>query len=139
MDLTLPLWCCTCASLFVCVSLWNISVCVVPDPSPFPLPLPFSPKSSTALFFKHNTSLGPPYQILIDTNFINFSITNKLDIFKGLMDLLLAKCIPIITDCVMAELEKLGTSVRTEEYITPTYAPPRCTHSLLVDLRTRHY
>lgn len=58
-----------------------------------------SPKTSTALFFKHNTSLGPPYQILIDTNFINFSITNKLDIFKSLMDCLLAKCVPIITDC----------------------------------------
>jgi U3 small nucleolar RNA-associated protein 24 len=62
-----------------------------------------SPKTSTALFFKHNTSLGPPYQILIDTNFINFSITNKLDIFKSLMDCLLAKCVPILTDCVMAE------------------------------------
>ena len=28
----------------------------------------------TALFFKHNTSLGPPYRIIVDTNFINFSI-----------------------------------------------------------------
>ena len=27
---------------------------------------------------------------------------------KSLMDCLLAKCIPYITDCVMAELEKLG-------------------------------
>ena len=31
-------------------------------------------QQSTALFFSHNTQLGPPYNILIDTNFINFSI-----------------------------------------------------------------
>ena len=32
----------------------------------------------TALFFKYNTQLGPPYQVLVDTNFINFSIKNKV-------------------------------------------------------------
>jgi len=64
------------------------------------------------LFFKYNEALGPPYQILIDTNFINFSIQNKLDLFKSLLDCLLAKATPIITDCVMAELEKLGTQYR---------------------------
>jgi U3 small nucleolar RNA-associated protein 24 len=69
-----------------------------------------SPKTSTALFFKHNTSLGPPYQILIDTNFINFSITNKLDIFKSMMDCLLAKCIPIITGSVNGS--QINTSMR---------------------------
>ena len=35
-------------------------------------------KVSSALFFKHNTQLGPPYQVLVDTNFINFSIKNKV-------------------------------------------------------------
>lgn len=63
----------------------------------------------SSMFFKYNTALGPPFRILIDTNFINFSIQNKLDIMKNLMDCLLAKCIPYITDCVMAELEKLGS------------------------------
>lgn len=29
-----------------------------------------------------------------------------------MMDCLLAKCIPCITDCVMAELEKLGSKYR---------------------------
>ena len=58
---------------------------------------------------RYNTALGPPFRILIDTNFINFSLQNKLDIMKSLMDCLLAKCIPYITDCVMAELEKLGS------------------------------
>jgi hypothetical protein len=28
----------------------------------------------SALFFQYNTQLGPPYHVLIDTNFINFSI-----------------------------------------------------------------
>ena len=64
------------------------------------------------MFFSYNTSLGPPYHVLLDTNFINFSIQNKIDIVSGLMDCLYAKCIPYITDCVMGELEKLGTKFR---------------------------
>jgi U3 small nucleolar RNA-associated protein 24 len=67
---------------------------------------------STSLFFSYNAQLGPPYSVLIDTNFINFSIRNKLDIVKSLMDCLLAKATPCITDCVMAELEKLGSKYR---------------------------
>nr|CAB3245469.1 rRNA-processing protein FCF1 homolog [Phallusia mammillata] len=66
------------------------------------------PQESSALFFKYNDQLGPPYHVLMDTNFINFSIKNKLDIMKSMMDCLYAKCTPCITDCVMAELEKLG-------------------------------
>lgn len=50
--------------------------------------------------------------MIVDTNFINFSIQNKLDVFKSMMDCLLAKCIPCITDCVVAELEKLGQKYR---------------------------
>lgn len=65
-------------------------------------------QQSSALFFQYNTQLGPPYHILIDTNFVNFSIKNKLDIIENMMECLYAKCIPYITDCVLAELEKLG-------------------------------
>ena len=28
----------------------------------------------SALFFQYNEQLGPPYHVLVDTNFINFSI-----------------------------------------------------------------
>lgn len=56
------------------------------------------PKSSSALFFSYNTQLGPPYHIILDTNFINFSIKNKLDIMKTMMDCLYAKCIPYIPE-----------------------------------------
>ena len=33
------------------------------------------------MFLTYNTALGPPYRILLDTNFLNMSIANKLDIF----------------------------------------------------------
>ena len=57
-------------------------------------------------------SLIQPFHVLIDTNFINFSVKNKLDVVQSMMDCLYAKCIPYVTDCVMAELEKLGTKYR---------------------------
>jgi U3 small nucleolar RNA-associated protein 24 len=70
------------------------------------------PQTSSAMFFSYNTQLGPPYHIIVDTNFINFSIKNKLDIIQTMMDCLYAKCIPYVTDCVVAELEKLGTKYK---------------------------
>jgi len=69
-------------------------------------------QTSSSLFFSHNAALGPPYHVLIDTNFINFSIQNKLDIMRSLMDSLYAKVVPCVTDAVMAELEKLGPKYR---------------------------
>uniref|UniRef100_A0A2K5KAZ2 PIN domain-containing protein n=1 Tax=Colobus angolensis palliatus TaxID=336983 RepID=A0A2K5KAZ2_COLAP len=59
------------------------------------------PQHPSCLFFQYNTQLGPPYHILVDTNFINSSIKVKLDL-----------CIPWITDCVTAEIEKLGQKYR---------------------------
>lgn len=69
-------------------------------------------KHSSALYFRYNTELGPPFHILLDTNFINFSIKNKLDVMTSLMDCLYAKCIPYLTDCVVGELEKMGQRYR---------------------------
>ena len=60
----------------------------------------------------NSLSLFQPYHVLIDTNFINLSVKNKLDVVQSMMDCLYAKCIPYVTDCVMAELEKLGTKYR---------------------------
>ncbi len=71
----------------------------------------------SALFFQYNTQLGPPYHILVDTNFINFSIRNKMDVVRSMMDCLLAKCTPCITDCVMGELEKLGSKYKVSRNI----------------------
>lgn len=49
-------------------------------------------KYPSCLFFQYNTQLGPPYHVLVDTNFINFSIKAKLDIVQSMMDCLYAKC-----------------------------------------------
>lgn len=89
-----------------------------------------APQASSALFFQYNTQLGPPYHILIDTNFINFSIKNKLDIVQSMMDCLYAKCIPYITDCVLAELEKLGRKYRVALRIIkdPRFERITCLH-----------
>ncbi|KAM3708216.1 hypothetical protein ACB098_02G082300 [Castanea mollissima] len=46
-------------------------------------------------FFNYNSSLGPPYRVLVDTNFINLSIQNKPDLEKGMMDCRYAKFMPI--------------------------------------------
>ncbi|KAL6047266.1 rRNA-processing protein fcf1 [Balamuthia mandrillaris] len=88
------------------------------------------PQASSALFFRHNTQLGPPYYVILDTNFINFSIQNKLEIVSSMMDCLYAKCIPCITDCVMAELEKLGKKFRVALRIAkdPRFERLPCTH-----------
>lgn len=67
---------------------------------------------STTMFFHYNLQLGPPFRVLCDTNFVNFSIKNKLDVCQGMMDCLLAKCIPMVTDCIVGELQKLGAKYR---------------------------
>ena len=36
----------------------------------------------------------------------------QIDLVQGMMDCLYAECIPCITDCVLAELEKLGQKYR---------------------------
>eukprot|EP00389_Voromonas_pontica_P006167 GDKH01009255.1.p1 GENE.GDKH01009255.1~~GDKH01009255.1.p1 ORF type:complete len:204 (+),score=26.83 GDKH01009255.1:118-729(+) len=71
-----------------------------------------APQALSSMFFQYNTNLGPPYQIIVDTNFVNFSIQHKMDILQGMIDTLFAKCIPCITDCVIGELEKMGPKYR---------------------------
>ena len=51
-----------------------------------------SNQTPSAMFFSHNEALGPPYHVIVDTNFINFSIKNKIDLIQGMMDCLYAKC-----------------------------------------------
>ncbi|KAL6219586.1 hypothetical protein ACLB2K_007345 [Fragaria x ananassa] len=93
------------------------------DPSKEKLPRNV-PNVSSALFFEYNTALGPPYPVLVDTNFINFSIQNKCLLGIGF------ECTPCITDCVMAELEKLGQKYRVALRIAkdPRFERLLCTH-----------
>ncbi|GIY98847.1 rRNA-processing protein FCF1 homolog [Caerostris extrusa] len=89
------------------------------------------PQYSSALFFKYNTQLGPPFHIILDTNFINFSIKNKLDVCTSMKDCLFGKCIPYITDCVLGELEKLGSKFRLALKIVkdPRFQRLPCMHA----------
>ena len=88
------------------------------------------PQVPSALFFKYNTALGPPYRLLLDTNFINFAIKNKLEIVSAGMDCLLAKVIPCVTDCDKAEQEKLGPKYRVALRIAkdPRFERLPCDH-----------
>ncbi|RPA81168.1 DUF652 domain protein [Ascobolus immersus RN42] len=88
------------------------------------------PQVSSALFFQFNEALKPPYSVLVDTNFINFSIQKKLELVQAMMDCLYAKCTPVITDCVMAELEKLGPRYRIALRIAkdPRFERIKCDH-----------
>ena len=70
------------------------------------------PQVPSSLFFQYNTALVPPYSILIDTNFLSHTVTRKLPLLETMMDCLLAKCQPVITSCVMGELERLGSKYR---------------------------
>lgn len=70
------------------------------------------PQVSSAMFFQWNESLVPPYSVLVDTNFLSHSVQRKLELLPTMMDCLYAKCIPILTECCMAELEKLGKKYR---------------------------
>lgn len=60
-----------------------------------------------SMFFRYNPNLGPPFRILLDTNFINFSVSNKLDIIRAALDCLSAQSTIYISECVIAELQKL--------------------------------
>lgn len=80
--------------------------------------LPRSPQHPSCLFFQYNTQLGPPYHILVDTNFINFSIKAKLDLVQSMMDCLYAKCEwlphaalldPVALQCIQASHPWLRT------------------------------
>lgn len=88
-------------------------------------------KVSSSMFLSYNTSLGPPYHVLVDTNFINFSITNKLDLMIAMIDCLLGKVVVCITQCVIAELEKLGTKYRVALRIAkdPRFERLPCSHT----------
>lgn len=84
--------------------------------------------SSTTMFLHYNQQLGPPFMIICDTNFINFSIKNKLDIATAMMDCLLAKCIPLVTDCIVGELQKLGSKYRVALKIVQQFERLPCLH-----------
>ncbi|KAF8477489.1 Fcf1-domain-containing protein [Kalaharituber pfeilii] len=93
------------------------------------------PQVASNLFFQYNEVLRPPYSVLVDTNFINHSIQKKLELIESMMDCLYAKATPVITDCVMAELEKLGPKYRIALRIArdPRFQRLKCDHKVYAD------
>lgn len=93
------------------------------------------PQVASSLFFQYNEALRPPYSVLVDTNFINHSIQKKLELIESMMDCLYAKATPVITDCVMAELEKLGPKYRIALRIArdPRFERLKCDHKVYAD------
>lgn len=91
----------------------------------FVLPFCDREQSSSALFFQYNTQLGPPYYILVDTNFINFSIKNKLEIVKSMMDCLYAKCKSTVPSFLEWEQQKrnnvfLSMKKKKQQHYSPS-------------------
>lgn len=63
-------------------------------------------------YFKINHNLSPPYNILIDTNFIIHSVRKRLDIERELSKILLSNVRIYIPECVFGEIEKMGIKQR---------------------------
>lgn len=57
------------------------------------------PQVPSQMFFAANTSLVPPYSVLVDTSFFNRTVQMKLPLLETMMDCLYATCTPIVTDC----------------------------------------
>ncbi|TLS28391.1 hypothetical protein PpBr36_02121 [Pyricularia pennisetigena] len=87
------------------------------------------------LFFSHNENIVPPYNVLVDTSFITHTVGAKIELLEGLMDSMYATCRPIITDCVMAELEKLGPKYRIALRIArdERWERLKCDHKVYAD------
>lgn len=62
----------------------------------------------SSLFFSYNEALGPPFRVIVDTNMLWQTVADKIDLVDGLQACLVAKVIPCVTSCIIAELEKLG-------------------------------
>nr|UXY86846.1 pre-rRNA processing protein, FCF1 [Cryptomonas paramecium] len=62
---------------------------------------------------KFNVISTSPYLIILDTNFIYFSLKNKINLFQGLSACLSSLYIPFIPECVASEIRKLGPKFKT--------------------------
>lgn len=71
------------------------------------------PDHFSELFFKHNKALGPPYHVIVDTNFFYYARRAHKDIFAEMTRILLAKCYLYVLDCVVGEAEKLGRKYKS--------------------------
>ncbi|AFN82989.1 hypothetical protein EROM_050560 [Encephalitozoon romaleae SJ-2008] len=69
-----------------------------------------NPRNTEKFLLSH--TLRPPYNVILDTNFINDCIRKKYDIREQLMKVVNASIKICVPECVIAELEKLGRPFR---------------------------
>jgi hypothetical protein len=74
---------------------------------------------SSALFFSYNMALGPPYRVIVDTNFINFSIQNKV---RPLIFLFLGWFVSLAGSPVESQLYKVFSVLFTSHHLIGTTA-----------------
>ena len=83
-----------------------------------PLTLVVSPGMMDCLYAECMCTASPLFAPHIESNFV---------VPQGMMDCLYAECTPMITDCVLAELEKLGQKYRVALKIAKVSGcPPVC-------------
>ncbi|KAI5168405.1 U3 small nucleolar RNA-associated protein 24 [Pancytospora epiphaga] len=77
-----------------------------------------------------NSTIKPPYNVLLDTNFINDCIRKKLVLKDTISDCLQGDVNLFVTECVFAELEKLGRIYRIAVSMLRTMNVPtlKCLH-----------
>lgn len=71
---------------------------------------PISPEEHERLIL--NTAIRPPYNVILDTNFINDCVRKKLVLEEVVSGCLEANVKLFVPECVFAELEKLGRVYR---------------------------
>jgi U3 small nucleolar RNA-associated protein 24 len=86
----------------------RLQIAAKPAPQPTQAPDAEEVFTPSSMFFSYNPELGPPYRVIVDTNMLFQTCADKIDLVDGLSKCLIAKVIPFVTDCVIAELEKLG-------------------------------
>lgn len=64
--------------------------------------------SKIVSFFRLNFQFHPPYQMILDGNFIKLLVEKELDFSKRLEHILSGKAILRVTSCILRELELLG-------------------------------
>ncbi|VDM53380.1 unnamed protein product, partial [Angiostrongylus costaricensis] len=101
-------------------------------------------KISAAKFLKYENQLGLPFGILVDTNFVNFAVKNRLVVIQGFrgwavftltvftVDVFIS-AIPYVTDCVMGELEKAGRRFKIALKVVKNirFQHLRCDHKVI--------
>jgi len=70
----------------------------------------------------------PPYKVLIDGNFIQLALESKIHIVDQLTGVMQDKAVPMVTKCILRELEKLGKQMSGALKIAHGYKIVPCRH-----------